>query len=140
MEWNKPGIYRFPKFEDPRGNLTFAQSPELIPYKIERVYWLYDVPSDAERGGHAHRSNHETLIALAGSFSVELYDGFSTKRFTLNRPYQGLYIPAGIWRRLDDFASGSVCLVIASETYCAEEYIRDFEEFKEIAQKRGQQL
>lgn len=137
MEWNKPGIYKFPKIEDPRGNLTFAQTPDIIPYPIGRVYWLYDVPADAERGAHAHRSNLETLVAISGSFTVELYDGFSTRRFTLNRPYQGLFIPTGIWRRLDDFSSGSVCLVIASEKYCAEEYIRDFDEFQQLALEKG---
>lgn len=138
MEWNKPGIYTLPKIEDHRGNLTFAQTPDLIPFQINRVYWLYDVPADAERGGHAHRTNHEILIALAGSFSVELFDGFTRRRFTLNRPYQALYIPTGVWRTLDDFSSGSVCLVLASETYCDEEYIRDFDEFMQIATTNGQ--
>lgn len=137
MEWNKPGLYTLPKITDPRGNLTFAQCPDFIPYEIKRVYWLYDVPTGAERGGHAHRSNLELLIALTGSFTVELYDGFSRRRFTLNRPYQGLFIPTGIWRTLDDFSSGSVCLVLASEHYCDEEYIRDIDEFESISRQRG---
>lgn len=140
MEWNKPGIFTLPKIEDRRGNLTFAQAPDLIPFQINRAYWLYDVPADAERGGHAHRTTQQILIALAGSFCVELFDGFTRRRFTLNRPYQALFIPTGVWRTLDDFSSGSVCLVLASETYLEEEYIRDFDEFMQIATSNGKRL
>lgn len=137
MELNKPRLISLPKICDPRGNLTFAQAPDQLPFEINRVYWLYDVPAEAERGGHAHRTNFQVLVALSGSFCVEVTDGFSSQRFTLNRPYQGLLIPTGIWRTLNDFSSGSVCLVLASETYSAEEYIRDFEEFKTLASSRG---
>lgn len=137
MDWTKPSLFSLPKVYDTRGNLTFTQSPDILPFGVERVYWLYDIPAEAERGGHAHRTNKEILVALAGSFAIELSDGFTTQRVTLNRPYQALYIPTGIWRVLNDFSSGAVCLVLASERYCAEEYIRDYDEFLHLASQKG---
>ncbi|MCM1292952.1 MAG: FdtA/QdtA family cupin domain-containing protein [Bacteroides sp.] len=139
MELEKPQLIELPKICDHRGNLTFAQTPEHVPFDIARVYWLYDLPADAERGGHAHRSVREMLVALSGSFNVNLYIDGKWQRVTLNRPYRALYLPAGVWRTLDDFTSGSVCLVLASEPFCEEEYIRDFEEYVAFeANKRGE--
>ncbi len=128
-----PALIDLPKIADPRGNLTFAQTPDHVPFDIARAYWLYDVPADAERGGHGHVSLQQLIVALGGSFTVNLFDGYRWKKVLLNRPYKALYIPSGIWRTLDDFTSGSVCLVLASEPYSEDEYIRDFDKFKEFA-------
>ncbi len=119
----------FPIIHDRRGNLSFMEQNNHIPYNIERVYYLYDVPGGAMRGGHSHKKTEETIIALAGSFDVILDDGFEKKRYQLNRPYFGLHVPAGIWRELDNFSSCSVCMVIASEKYCEEDYIRKYDNF-----------
>ncbi|MFD2892840.1 FdtA/QdtA family cupin domain-containing protein [Flavobacterium chuncheonense] len=118
-----------PKIEDPRGNLSVIEN-EVIPFDIKRVYYLYDVPAGAERGGHSHKFQHEFLVALSGSFNVILDDGRSRKEVTLNKPFEGLLITNGIWRELKDFSSGSVCLVIASDIFDEEDYIRDYEDFK----------
>lgn len=117
-----------PKIEERRGNLSVIEN-DTIPFGIKRVYYLYDVPSGAERGGHAHKNLRQFLVALSGSFDVVLHDGKEEKIVTLNKPYEGLLINSGIWRALQNFSSGSVCLVVASEVYIEEEYIRDFEEF-----------
>lgn len=135
-----PRIIELPKICDPRGNLTFAQTPDHVPFDIARAYWLYDLPADAERGGHSHTSLQQLIIALAGSFTVNLFDGYTWRSITLNRPYRALYIPTGIWRTLDDFTSGSVCLVLASEPYREEEYIRDFDQFRQYAANRQPSL
>ena len=121
------------KIHDPRGNLTVIESAgEALPFDIKRVYFLYDVPAGAERGGHSHRRCHEALIAISGSFDVTLDDGVCRRTVTLNRPYQALHIVPGVWRTLDNFSSGAVCLVIASEHYDEGDYIRDYEEFKNV--------
>ena len=117
-----------PKIEDSRGNLSVIEK-EVVPFEIKRVYYLYDVPAGAERGGHAHKKLQQFLVALSGSFDVILNDGRKEEKITLNRPYEGLLIKNGIWRELKNFSSGSVCLVIASEVFEEEDYIRDFDEF-----------
>lgn len=121
-------IIDLPKIIDPRGNLSVIEG-NTLPFSIQRVYFLYDVPSGAERGGHAHIDQKEFLIATSGSFDVILTDGTSEEKVTLNKPNQGLLIPQGIWRELKNFSSGAVCLVIASDVYLEEDYIRDFDEF-----------
>ena len=117
------------KISDPRGNLTPIEGSGDIPFDIKRVYYLYDVPSGASRGAHAHKALKQLIIAANGSFTITLSDGASKKSITLNRPYQGLLIVPGIWRDLDDFSSGSVLLCLASEHYDAADYIRDYDDF-----------
>ena len=117
-----------PKIEDNRGNLSVIEN-DVLPFEFKRVYYLYDVPAGAERGGHSHIEQKEFLIALSGSFDVVLNDGQEQQIITLNKPFEGLLINQGIWRELNNFSSGSVCLVIASDVYLEEDYIRDFERF-----------
>lgn len=121
-------LIHIPKIEDPRGNLSVIEH-EVVPFDIKRVYYLYDVPAGAERGGHAHIQQRECLIALSGSFEVILNDGKTEKTITLNKPFEGLLINEGIWRELKNFSSGSVCLVIASDVFEEADYIRDFQAF-----------
>lgn len=121
-------ILSIPKIEDRRGNLSVIEN-DIVPFDIKRVYYLYDVPSGSKRGGHAHKELKEFLVALSGSFDVVLKDGEEQEIVTLNKPYEGLLINPGIWRELQNFSSGSVCLVVASEVYIEEDYIRDFDEF-----------
>lgn len=121
-------IIDLPKIIDPRGNLSVIEG-NTLPFPIKRVYFLYDVPSGAERGGHAHVDQKEFLIATSGSFDVILNDGFSIEKVTLNKPNQGLLIPEGVWRELQNFCSGAVCLVIASDVYDEADYIRDYNDF-----------
>lgn len=121
-------LLKIPKIEDPRGNLSVIEN-DVITFPIKRVYYLYDVPSAAERGGHSHIEQQEFLIAVSGSFDVILNDGKEHKTVTLNKPFEGLLISNGIWRELKNFSSGSVCLVIASDVFKEEDYIRDFEDF-----------
>ena len=121
-------ILSIPKIEDRRGNLSVIEN-DIVPFDIKRVYYLYDVPSGSGRGGHAHKELKEFLVALSGSFDVVLKDGEEQEIVTLNKPYEGLLINPGIWRELQNFSSGSVCLVVASEVYIEEDYIRDFDEF-----------
>ena len=123
-------IIDLPKILDHRGNLTFIESSHHVSFEIKRVYYLYDVPGGAQRGGHAHKNLKQFIIAAMGSFDVVLDDGFEQKRFHLNRSYYGLYIPTMIWRELDNFSSGSVCLVLASEHCSEDDYIRDYDEYK----------
>lgn len=125
---NNCTLISLPKIEDPRGNLSVIEN-QIIPFEIKRVYYLYDVPSGAERGGHSHKLQQEFLIALSGSFDVILNDGKNSKKVTLNKPNEGLLISNGIWRELKNFSSGAVCLVIASDVFEEEDYVRDFEEF-----------
>jgi len=120
----------FPQVTDPRGNLSFVEGQVHVPFDIRRVYWLYDVPGGAERGGHAHRNLQQVIIAMSGSFDIVLDDGRITQRFHLNRSYAGLYIPSMVWREIDNFSSGSVCMVLASEPYDEADYIRDREQFR----------
>ncbi|GGG06187.1 hypothetical protein GCM10011344_03320 [Dokdonia pacifica] len=122
-------IIEIPRITDPRGNLAVIEK-NTLPYEVKRVYYLYDVPSDAYRGGHSHKECKEFLVALSGSFEVVLDDGTSKKRLTLNKPNKGLLIPTGIWRELENFSSGAVCLVLASQEYEEEDYIRDYDAFK----------
>ena len=128
----KAKIINVPKIEDPRGNLSVIEK-EVVPFKIKRVYYLYDVPAGAERGGHAHKKLQQFLVALAGSFDVVLNDGKNEQTITLNKPFEGLLITNGIWRELKNFSSGAVCLVVASDVFEEEDYIRDFEEFLSIS-------
>lgn len=111
------------------GNITVVENEKTIPFEVKRVYYLYDIPGGESRGGHAHRALSQLIMAVSGSFTVTLDDGSVKRTFTLNRPYQGLYIVPGIWRTLDDFSSGSVCLVMASEKYSEDDYIREYEYF-----------
>lgn len=118
------------KIHDVRGNLTPIEGGRDLPFDIKRIYYLYDVPSGESRGAHAHKELQQLIIAANGSFTITLDDGHNKKAFTLNRPYQGLYVVPGIWRDLDDFSSGAVLLCLASEHYKAEDYIRDYSDFK----------
>lgn len=122
-------IITLPKIEDPRGNLSVLEG-ENIPFEIKRVYYLYDVPSGAERGGHAHKAQQEFIIAVSGSFEVVLNDGRNEKVYHLFKPNEGLYVPINTWRELRNFSSGSVCLVVSSATFDELDYIRDFNSFK----------
>ena len=114
---------------DRKGNLSVVENGKGIPFDIKRVYYLYDVPGGESRGGHAHKDLYQIIMAVSGSFSVTLDDGRNKQTFVLNRPYQGLLVVPGIWRTLDDFSSGAVCLVLASEMYDESDYIRDYNEF-----------
>ncbi len=129
---DKCKIIYFPKITDVRGNLSFIEENQQIPFVIKRVYYLYDVPSGASRGGHAHKELQQIVIALSGSFDVILDDGYSQKSFFLNRPHYGLYIPPGIWRELENFSSNSVALSLVSKKYSESDYIRDYETFKKM--------
>jgi len=122
-------IIEIPKVHDERGALAVIEK-DVVPFSIERVYYLYDVPSDSYRGGHAHKEQESVIIALSGSFEVIIDDGKSRKRIMLNKPTQGLYIPTDIWREIDNFSSGAVCLVLASTEYNEAEYVRDYDDFK----------
>lgn len=129
MGLEKCRIIELPKITDPRGNLTFIEGMQHIPFDIRRVYYTYDVPGGADRGGHAHKELHQLIIAMSGSFDVTLDDGRNKKKYHLNRSYQGLYVCPMIWRDLDNFSSGSVCMVLASNIYEASDYYRDYNEF-----------
>lgn len=122
-------IIELPKIADPRGNLTFVEGGKHIPFEIRRVYYLYDVPGGAERGGHAHKGLHQLIIAMSGSFDVVLDDGVDKKRIHLNRSYIGLYVCPMIWRELDNFSSGSVCMALASNHYDEADYYRDYGDY-----------
>ncbi len=129
-------IIDLPKIQNPKGNLTFVENSVHIPFDIKRVYYVYDVPGGSERGSHAHRKLHQFIIAMSGSFDVVLNDGLQQKRFHLNRSHYGLYVSPMMWRDLDNFSSGSVCLVLASEVYREDDYIRDYAEFLAAAKER----
>lgn len=124
-------IVDLPRINDPRGNLTFIEGGQHVPFDIKRVYYLYDVPGGAERGGHAHKNLHQLIIALSGSFDVVLDDGSQKRRFHLNRSYYGMYVCPMIWRELDNFSSASVCMVLASNLYDEADYYRDYQKFIE---------
>ena len=115
-----------------KGDISVVENGKEVPFDVKRIYYLYDVPGGVNRGGHAHKALYQLIVAVSGSFAVTLDDGKDKKTFVLKRPYQGLYVVPGIWRTLDDFSSGSVCLVLASEKYDESDYIRDYEEFIEF--------
>jgi len=129
MSLNDCKMIDLPKIHDPRGNLTFIEGGSHVPFDIQRVYYLYDVPGGSERGGHAHKALHQLIIAMSGSFDVLLDDGMEKKRVHLNRSYNGLYVCPMIWRELDNFSSGAVCMVLASNKYSESDYYRDYAEF-----------
>lgn len=122
-------LIELPKISDPRGNISFVEGGQHIPFDIRRVYYLYDVPGGSDRGSHAHKNLHQFIIAMSGSFDVELDDGKEKKRYHLNRSYYGLYVCPMMWRYLDNFSSGAVCMVLASEHYSEADYIRDYSDF-----------
>lgn len=122
-------IIQLPKIEDARGNLSFIEGGQHIPFDIKRVYYLYDVPGGSDRGSHAHKNLHQFIVAMSGSFDVVLDDGRDKKRFHLNRSYYGLYVCPMMWRYLDNFSSGAVCMVLASLHYNESDYIRDYDQF-----------
>lgn len=127
----KPIIIDLPKILDARGNLSFVEENKHIPFKIERTYWIYDVPGGEKRGGHAYKNNQEFIIALSGSFDVLLDDGTEKYVFSLNRSYYGLYVPEGLWREMNNFSTNSLALVLASIPYDTDDYIYDYETFKQ---------
>jgi len=126
----KAKIIDLPKIEDPRGNLSFIEEENHIPFKIERTYWIYDVPGGQTRGGHAFKDQQELIVALSGSFDVIVDDGKTKQIFSLNRSYYGLYIPAGMWRQMQNFSTNSLALVMSSTHYNEMDYIRDYNEFE----------
>jgi dTDP-4-dehydrorhamnose 3,5-epimerase-like enzyme len=136
MASQRDTIIQLPKVEDARGNLTFIEENRHIPFEIKRVYYLYDVPGGETRGGHAHKQLQQFIIAASGSFDVVLDDGSSRERYHLNRSYYGLYIPPMTWREIDNFSSGSVCLVLASEYFSEPDYIREYDVFRECINER----
>ena len=122
-------IIELPKFLDERGNLSFAEQNNHIPFEIKRTYWIYDVPGGEDRGGHAFKENQEVVIALSGAFDEVVDDGERQKKFVLNRSYYGLYIPAGLWRTMENFSTNSFALEFGSVAYSANDYIREYDEF-----------
>jgi oxalate decarboxylase/phosphoglucose isomerase-like protein (cupin superfamily) len=132
---NTPKLINLPKFLDPRGNLSFIEETSNLPFKIKRIYWIYDVPGGEYRGGHAFRETEELIICLSGSFEVVLQDGEKEFRYSLNRSYYGVFIPKMIWRLLENFSTNSLALIIASTEYSESDYIRDFGEFQKSINK-----
>ncbi|HEV2159809.1 FdtA/QdtA family cupin domain-containing protein [Bradyrhizobium sp.] len=130
-------MFELPKIADPRGNLTFVEAGNHVPFDIKRVYYLYDVPGGSDRGSHAHKNLHQFVVAMSGSFDIVLNDGDRQRRFHLNRSYFGLYICPMTWRALDNFSSGSVCMVLASAHYDVDDYIRDYDEFIALARRNS---
>lgn len=125
-------LVELPKYLDARGNLSVIEEFKDIPFKIERTYWIYDVPGGEARGGHAYKENEEFIVALSGSFDVVLDNGIEKKTFQLNRSYYGLYVPKGIWREMENFSTNSLALILASSKYDANDYIRDYKQFKAL--------
>ena len=123
-------IIQLPKFLDARGNLSFIEQKNHIPFKIQRTYWIYDVPGGEKRGGHAYKENEELIVALSGSFDVVVDDGNEKRTFSLNRSYYGLYVPKGTWREMQNFSTNSLALILSSTKYDESDYIRDYDEFK----------
>lgn len=128
-------ILELPRIYRPSGNITAVNNEIEIPFAVKRVYYLYDVPGGEARGGHAHKALQQLIVAASGSFDITLADGVNKKTFTLSRPYKGLYVPPGLWRELDNFSSGAICLVLASTRYTEDDYIRDFAQFTEYKSK-----
>ena|SRR5712691_6991098 len=129
MSIEKCRIIELPRITDPRGNLTFIEGQRHVPFEIKRVYYLYDVPGGAARAGHGHKTLEQLMIAMSGSFDVALDDGHTKKKYHLNCSYYGLYIPPMIWREIDNFSSGSVCMVLASDYFNELDYYRDYDQF-----------
>lgn len=136
IDTTRPQIIDLPRIYDPRGNLTFVQDMDQIPFAIRRAFWVYDVPAGEERGGHAYHEAAEVIVAVGGAFNVNLFDGTDWVTYQLNRPYRALYVPPLYWRTLDNFASGSVCMALMPTEYDEQDYIRDFEEYKRIRRKK----
>jgi hypothetical protein len=132
--WGEPTIVEFPRIVDPRGSLTFIEGMNHIPFEIKRVYYLYDVPGGASRAGHGHRSLSQIVIAISGSFDIHVETAKSRWSFHLNRSYAGLFLPPRCWRVLDNFSSGSVCMVLASLPYDEGDYLRDYNEFRRFVE------
>lgn len=132
----KAKIIQLPKILDKRGNLSFFESPNQIPFEIARTYWIYDVPGGEVRGSHAFREQQEFIIALSGSFDVILNDGFKEEKFSLNRSYYGLVIPKMYWRKLENFSTNSLALIVSDKSYDENDYIRDFDEFKKLINEK----
>ncbi|WP_317469990.1 sugar 3,4-ketoisomerase [Bacteroides hominis] len=135
MKTESAQIIELPKILDKRGNLSIIEEFKNIPFKIERTYWIYDVPGGELRGGHAYRENEEFIVALSGSFDVVLDDGNNKKVFSLNRSYYGLYVPKGLWREMNNFSTNSLALILSSTVYEEKDYIRDYNEFLEMKRK-----
>lgn len=131
-------IIELPKISDHRGNLTFIESGRHIPFDIKRTYYLYDVPGGASRAAHGHKSLQQLMIAMSGSFDVTLDDGYEKRTYHLNRSYKGIYIPPMMWRDLDNFSSGAVCMVLASDFYDEQDYFRDYNDFLSVARRMHQ--
>lgn len=136
MDESTPQIIQLPKIIDIRGNLSFIESTKHIPFTIQRVYWIYDVPGGEQRGGHAFKTQAEFIVAMSGSFDVILDNGIEKKSYNLNRSYYGLYVPSGIWRQMINFSTNSLALVIASTKYNEDDYIRDYEQFKILVNEK----
>jgi dTDP-4-dehydrorhamnose 3,5-epimerase-like enzyme len=128
-----PEIIQLPKILDRRGNLSIIEQFKNVPFKIERTYWIYDVPGGEARGGHAYRENEEFIVALSGSFDVVLDNGREKQTFSLNRSYYGLYVPKGYWREMNNFSTNSFALILASTPYKPEDYIMDYQQFKTLS-------
>lgn len=126
---NEPKIIQLPKISDPRGNLSFFENDNQLPFKIRRSYWIYDVPGGENHGGHAYKNTEEFIVALSGSFDVVLDNGSEKKTFALNRSYYGLYVPKLYWREMENFSTNSLAMIVSSTDYNAEDYIRDYDEF-----------
>ncbi|MDR3024452.1 FdtA/QdtA family cupin domain-containing protein [Chryseobacterium sp.] len=131
-----PKIIELPKIYDKRGNLSFFEYPNQLPFEIQRTYWIYDVPGGEVRGSHAFKEQQEFIIALSGSFDIVIHNGKEEQRFSLNRSYYGLYIPRMFWRRLENFSTNSLALIVSDREYNENDYIRDFEKFKILADEK----
>ena len=128
----EPTLINLPKIVDPRGNLSFFESPKQLPFEIARTYWIYDVPGGETRGSHAFKEQQEFIVALSGSFDVVLHGGTQEMKFSLNRSYYGLFIPKMYWRKLENFSTNALALIVSDKHFDAQDYIRDFEEFKKL--------
>ena len=129
-------IIELPKFLDARGNLSFAEQNNHIPFEIKRTYWIYDVPGGEARGGHVFKKNEEFIVALSGAFDVIVDDGATKKKFTLNRSYYGLYVPAGLWREMENFSTNSLAMILSSTNYDGNDYVRDYDEFIQLTSSK----
>ena len=134
MSLSEVTLIDLPKIKDPRGNLSIIEEEKQIPFKIERTYWIYDVPGGQVRGGHAYNEQQELIVALSGSFDVVVDDGRAKRTFSLNRSYYGLFVPASIWRQLQNFSTNSLALILSSTAFDEEDYIRDYTKFLKLKQ------